>query len=74
MSQPTYPIQGIPLSAGFTHPPARKEVTAWINDSNNARQVSLFMRAFTEFQQLSPTQDQLSYYRIAGSCLDQNLC
>ncbi|KAG4440203.1 hypothetical protein IFR05_004282, partial [Cadophora sp. M221] len=63
MSQPTYAIKGIPVPAGQPTP-TRKEITAWI--SNNPLQVSLFMRALTEFQQLSPTQNPLSYYRIAG--------
>ncbi|KAL3444389.1 common central domain of tyrosinase-domain-containing protein [Aspergillus insuetus] len=66
MSEPTYPIQGIELPSGQTNPPVRKEVTSWINDPNNARQVSLFMRALTEFQNASPTDDPFSYYRIAG--------
>ncbi|KAJ5729093.1 uncharacterized protein N7483_003601 [Penicillium malachiteum] len=66
MAQATYAIQGIPLPTEHPNPPSRKEVTAWINDPNNSRQVSLFMRALTEFQKLSPTQDRLSYYRIAG--------
>jgi hypothetical protein len=66
MSSTTYPIQGIELAAGHTDPPVRKEVTAWINDPRNARQVSLFMRALTELQNASPTDDPFSYYRIAG--------
>lgn len=70
MSQPTYAIRGIPVPAGQPTP-TRKEITTWV--SNNPLQVSLFMRALTEFQQLSPTQDPLSYYRIAGSCLYQIL-
>lgn len=66
MSQLTYPIQGIPVDTGRLEPPTRKEITAWLSDTANAHQVSLFMRALTEFQQLSPTNDSLSYYRIAG--------
>ncbi|KAL2845414.1 common central domain of tyrosinase-domain-containing protein [Aspergillus pseudoustus] len=67
MTQPTYAITGIPIQPGQeSHPPPRKEVTSWFNSPANARQVSLFIRALTEFQHLSPTQDALSYYRIAG--------
>jgi tyrosinase len=73
MSQPTYAIEGIQLLGGQESPPLRKEVTSWINNPDNARQVSLFLRALTEFQHLSPTQDPLSYYRIAGSFLSLTL-
>lgn len=66
MSQPTYAIEGTQLPEGRADPPARQEVTSWINNPDNARQVSLFMRALTEFQRLSPTEDPLSYYRVAG--------
>ncbi|KAL3465691.1 hypothetical protein BJX64DRAFT_50398 [Aspergillus heterothallicus] len=66
MSEQSYPITGIPLQAGQNSPPTRKEVTSWVNSPGNARQVSLFIRALTEFQHLSPTQDPMSYYRIAG--------
>lgn len=67
MSQPTYAIEGTQLPEGRGDPPARQEVTSWINNPGNSRQVSLFMRALTEFQRLSPTEDPLSYYRVAGS-------
>ena len=60
----TYAIKGVPLAPGQPIP-ARKEITAWYNNEENALQVSLFIQALTAFQQL-PVTDELSYFRVAG--------
>ncbi|KAL4862058.1 common central domain of tyrosinase-domain-containing protein [Aspergillus spectabilis] len=46
-------IEGIQSQGGQGNPALRKEVTSWINNPDNARQVSLFLRALTEFN-ISP--------------------
>jgi tyrosinase len=63
-----YPIKGIPLPAkpDPQHPiPLRKEVTAWSSDPNNAIQLSLFIQALIQFQEM-PVKEKLSYYQISG--------
>ena len=64
----TYVITGVPRS-GTTVPP-RRELSALVSlasrDVQFARQLSLYIKALSAFQKLDPN-DELSYYRIAGS-------
>ncbi|KFY12493.1 hypothetical protein V491_06774 [Pseudogymnoascus sp. VKM F-3775] len=59
-----YAIKGIPVSDGEPIP-TRKEVSAWYEDPENTLQVSLFVQAFTAFQEMD-IKKPLSYYQIAG--------
>lgn len=59
-----YAIKGIPVRDGEPIP-TRKEVSAWYEDPENILQVSLFIQAFTAFQEMD-VKEPLSYYQIAG--------
>ncbi|KAK4696632.1 hypothetical protein P7C71_g1311, partial [Lecanoromycetidae sp. Uapishka_2] len=63
MSSPTYPIVGIPIQHGQPLP-LRQEITAWQNDDDNRYQVSLFLRALTNFK-AKAVEDPLGYFQIA---------
>ena len=71
----TYVITGVPRS-GTTVPP-RRELSALVllasRDVQFARQLSLYIKALSAFQKLDPN-DELSYYRIAGSKYHVNIC
>ena len=64
MSEPTYPIVGIPLVPGAGLP-LRQEITAWYKEDANKYQISLFMQALTVFKEV-PVADRLSFFQIAG--------
>ncbi|OCL09390.1 Di-copper centre-containing protein [Glonium stellatum] len=64
MSEPTYPITGIPLIPGEGLP-LRQEITAWYNNDANKYQISLFMQALTIFKKV-PVDQLLSFFQIAG--------
>ena len=64
MSEPTYPITGIPLVPGAGLP-LRQEITAWYNNDANKYQISLFMQALKKFKQV-PVDQRLSFFQIAG--------
>jgi hypothetical protein len=65
MSQPTYPIQGIPLVLGQPLP-LRQEITAWFdNYEQNKYQISLFIQALDRLKKV-PIEELLSFFQIAG--------
>ncbi|ETS79629.1 hypothetical protein PFICI_09482 [Pestalotiopsis fici W106-1] len=63
----TYPIQGIPVPAGYTSPPLRLEINelADSTDAKLTKQFSLFVRALRVFEEKA-VDDPLGYYQIAG--------
>ena len=65
MSSPTYPIVGIPVQPSQKKIPIRQEITAWVNNSDNRYQVSLFLRALAQIQNL-PVTEKLGWFQIAG--------
>jgi hypothetical protein len=65
MSQPTYPIQGIPSVPGQPLP-LRQEITAWFNNyEQNKYQISLFIQALDRLKKV-PIEELLSFFQIAG--------
>lgn len=65
----SYPIQGIPLTSPDRPLPRRREIDERWNDQDCAAEHALFVRALTEFKELTPLDEvngKLSYYQIAG--------
>ncbi|KAH0556229.1 hypothetical protein GP486_005845 [Trichoglossum hirsutum] len=62
MTEPTYPIRGIPVPSGSPIP-VRQEITSWYGDQNNAVQVSLFIQALTKFEKID-FKEKLSYFQV----------
>ena len=60
----TYPITGVPLVSGQPLP-LRQEITAWVEEPKNKRQVSLFLRALRAIKEM-PIEDKTSFFQLAG--------